>query len=157
MFTMQQAWTNRIIKQVETLVKPILLSEELELVDITYRHERGSWILSLFIDKEGGVTIEDCVAISREFGDLLDVKDIMPGPYSLEVSSPGLDRPLKRAEDFNRFKERRVCIKTGALVEGRKHFKGILLGYQDGIVHLREEATVYNIPYASIVKANLMI
>lgn len=157
MFTMQQAWTNRIIKQLETLVKPILLSKELELVDITYRHERGRWILSLFIDKEGGVTIEDCVAISREFGDLLDVKDIMPGPYSLEVSSPGLDRPLKRAEDFNRFKERKVCIKTGAPVEGRKHFKGILLGYQDGIVHLQEETTIYSIPYTSIAKANLMI
>jgi ribosome maturation factor RimP len=155
---MQQAWVNRIIKQVETLVKPLLLSEELELVDITYRQERGRWILALFIDKEGGgVTIEDCVAVSRKFGDLLDVKDIMPGPYSLEISSPGLDRPLKRSKDFNRFKQRQVCIKTSDLVEGRKHFKGILLGYQDGIVHLREEATVYNIPYASIVKANLII
>ena len=157
MFTMQKAWINSIIKQVETLVQPLLLSEELALVDITYRHERGRWILSLFIDKEGGVTIEDCVAISREFGNLLDVKDIMPGPYSLEVSSPGLDRPLKRAEDFNRFKERQVCIKTSTLVEGRKHFKGILLGYQDGIVHIQQEATVYSIPYTSIVKANLMI
>lgn len=137
------------------MVKPLLLSEELELVDITYRHERGRWILSLFIDKEGGVTIEDCVAISRKFGDLLDVKDMMHGPYSLEVSSPGLDRPLKQPEDFNRFKEHKVCIKTDALVEGRKHFKGILLGYQDGIVHMQEEATVYRIPYDSIVKARL--
>jgi ribosome maturation factor RimP len=150
-----QEWTNRIIKQAEALVKALLPSEELELVDITYRHERGRWILSLFIDKEDGVTIEDCVAISREFGDLLDVKDIMPGPYSLEVSSPGLDRPLKRAEDFNRFKKHKVCIKTGSLVEGRRHFKGILLGYQDRIVRMQDEDTVYSIPYESIVKAKL--
>ena len=154
LLTMQE-WTNRIIKQAEVLVKPLLLSESLELVDITYRHERGRWILSIFIDKEGGVTIDDCVAISRKFGALLDVKDMMPGPYSLEVSSPGLDRPLKRIEDFDRFKKHKVCIKTGSPVEGKRHFRGILLGYEDGIVHMQGEVTVYRIPFASIVKARL--
>ncbi len=139
------------------MANSLLLAEGMNLVDITYRHERGRWILALFIDKEGGVAIEDCVAISREFGDLLDIKDIIPGPYSLEVSSPGLDRPLKRIEDFNRFKEQKVRIKTGPLVEGRRHFKGILLGYQDGIVRVEVEDTVYDIPYGSIEKARLAI
>jgi ribosome maturation factor RimP len=152
-----QEWTNIIIKQAEVFAKPLLLAEGMELVDITYRHEQGRWILALFIDKEGGVTIDDCVAISREFGDILDIKDIIPGPYSLEVSSPGLDRPLKRVEDFNRFKDRKIRVKTGSLVEGRKNFQGILLGYQDGIVRVGVEDKVYDIPYESIVKARLDI
>jgi ribosome maturation factor RimP len=152
-----QEWTDIIIKQVEVLAKPLLLAEGMDLVDITYRHEQGRWILALFIDKEGGVTIDDCVAISREFGDILDVKDIIPGSYSLEVSSPGLDRPLKRVEDFNRFKDRKIRVKTGSLVEGRKNFQGILLGYQDGIVRVEVEDKVYDIPYESIVKARLDI
>ncbi|MFH1672979.1 MAG: ribosome maturation factor RimP [Pseudomonadota bacterium] len=152
-----QEWTNIIINQAEALVKPLLLAEGMELVDITYRHEQGRWILALFVDKEGGVTIDDCVAISREFGDILDVKDIIPESYSLEVSSPGLDRPLKRVEDFNRFKDRKIRVKTGSLVEGKKNFQGILLGYQDGIVRVGVEDKVYDIPYESIVKARLDI
>ena len=148
-------WNNRIINQVERLAKPLLLSEGMELVDITYRHERGRWVLSLFIDKEGGIGIEDCVAISREFGDVLDVKDIMPGPYSLEVSSPGPDRPLKQKEDFNRFRKQKVRIRTGLFVEGRKHFNGILLGYEDEMVRVQEGDRIHSIPYDSIEKAQL--
>ncbi len=139
------------------MAKPLLLAEGMELVDITYRHEQGRWILALFIDKEGGVTIDDCVAISREFGDILDIKDILPGPYSLEVSSPGLDRPLKGVEDFNRFKDRKIRVKTGPLVAGRKHFQGVLLGYQNGIVRVEVDDKVYDIPYEYIAKARLDI
>ena len=156
MFTMQKAWTNRIIKQVETLVKPLLLSEELELVDITYRHERGRWILALFIDKEGGVTIEDCVAISREFGDLLDVKDIIPGPYSLEVSSPGLDRPLFTLVHFARFAGSQVRIKTRVKVGDRRKFIGLLMGVDGREVLLEQDGQQLRLPFDEIQSARLV-
>ncbi|MFV9689429.1 MAG: ribosome maturation factor RimP [Desulfobacteria bacterium] len=144
-----------IVEQVERLAKSLLLSEGMELVDITYGHKQGRWVLSLFVDKEGGIGTEDCVAISREFGDVLDVKDIMPDSYSLLVSSPGPDRPLKQKEDFNRFKKQKVRIKTNSLLEGRKSFKGVLLGYEDEMVRVQEGDKIHTIPYNSIATARL--
>lgn len=147
--------TKLIVQRVEELAWPILLSEGLELVDVTYRHEGGRWVLALFIDKPGGVTIADCVAFSREFSDVLDVNDIISDRYSLEVSSPGINRPLKRIDDFNRFKGENVRIKVNPPVDGRKNFRGLLLGYSDGTVKIEENAIIFDIAYNTIDKAVL--
>ena len=144
--------------RVETILGPLLDAEGFSLVDVEYKRERGGWILRVFIDKEGGVTLDDCARVSREFGQLLDVEDIIPTSYQLEVSSPGLDRPLKKEEDFVKYSGRKVRIKTKEQVSGRRNFKGALLGCTEGKVMVKVEGSgVFTIPFSAILKANLEI
>jgi ribosome maturation factor RimP len=147
-----------ILRRVEGILGPLLESEGLSLVDVEYKGERGGWVLRVFIDREGEVTLDDCTQVSREFGQLLDVEDIIPTSYRLEVSSPGLDRPLKKEEDFVKYSGRRVRIKTRDQVSGRRNFKGDLLGCTEGKVMVKVEGSeVFAIPLSSIIKANLEI
>src|SRR3990167_9137109 len=95
---------------VENLVKPIVESEGMELVDVEYKKEGKTWYLRIFIDKNAGVTLDDCQNISYQIEKLLDVEDIISDSYTLEVSSPGIERPLKKISDYNRFKNRLVKI-----------------------------------------------
>jgi ribosome maturation factor RimP len=112
-------------------------------------------VLRVFIDKEGGVTIDDCALVSRELGTLLDIHDMIPGSYTLEVSSPGLTRALRKPEDFLKFKGKKVRIKTNKDFERRKIFIGRLLEFNDGLVTVQTEAGNFSIPYVDIEKANL--
>ncbi|MBW2038661.1 MAG: ribosome maturation factor RimP [Deltaproteobacteria bacterium] len=147
-----------MLKRVEGMLQPLLESEGLSLVDIEYKWERGGWVLRVYIDKEGGVTVDDCVQVNKELGQLLDVEDIIPTSYSLEVSSPGLDRPLKKEEDFIKYSGKKVRIKTRDYVSGRRNFKGDLLGCAEGKVMVKVEGReVFMIPLSSIIKANLEI
>jgi ribosome maturation factor RimP len=147
-----------ILLRVESILGPLLDAEGLSLVDIEYKREQGGWILRVFIDKEGNVTLDDCARVSREFGQLLDVEDIIPTSYHLEVSSPGLDRPLKKEADFVKYSGRRVRIKTKEPVSGRRNFKGALLGCTEGKVKVKVEGSeIFTIPLSSILKANLEI
>jgi ribosome maturation factor RimP len=147
-----------ILHRVESILRPLLDDEGLSLVDVEYARERGGWVLRVFIDKEGSVTLEDCARVSREFGQLLDVEDIIPTSYHLEVSSPGLDRPLKKEEDFIKYSGRKVRIKTTEPVSGRRNFKGALLGCTDGQIMVKVEGSdVFTIPLTSILRANLEI
>lgn len=111
-----------IEKAVETLLEPCLEKEGIELVDVEYVRERD-WILRIFIDKEGGVDLNDCQHISEEAGALLDEKDLIAGNYLLEVSSPGIDRILKKDKDFRRFAGSDVDVKLYASLNGRKELK----------------------------------
>ena len=144
-----------ILVKVRPVAERILESEGMELVDIEYRRERGGRVLRLIIDQEGGVTLDDCASISHELDRNLDVEDISPGPYTLEVSSPGLNRPLKKESDFHRFINRVVRVKTASPVEDRRTFRGRLLACRDGSVEIEVERSVVKIPMDCIVKANL--
>ena len=145
-----------ILQKAEAILEPLLKAEGLSLVDIEYKWERGGWILRVLIDKKQGITLDDCAQVSREFGQLLDVENTIPTSYRLEVSSPGLDRPLKKMEDFVRYTGRRVRIKTKDPVSGRRNFKGDLLGCIEGKVMVKVEGSeVFTIPLSSILKANL--
>ncbi|MEJ2067022.1 MAG: ribosome maturation factor RimP [Deltaproteobacteria bacterium] len=147
-----------ILLRVETILGPLLDAEGFSLVDVEYKRERRGWVLRVFIDKESGVTLDDCARVSREFGQLLDVEDIIPTSYQLEVSSPGLDRPLKKEEDFVKYSGRKVRIKTKEQVSGRRNFKGALLGCTEGKVMVKVEGSgVFTIPFSAILKANLEI
>jgi ribosome maturation factor RimP len=147
-----------MLLRVETILEPLLDAEGFSLVDVEYKRERGGWVLRVFIDKESGVTLDDCARVSREFGQLLDVEDIIPTSYQLEVSSPGLDRPLKKEEDFVKYSGRKVRIKTKEQVSGRRNFKGALLGCTEGKVMVKVEGSgVFTIPFSAILKANLEI
>jgi len=141
------------------LVEPVVESEGTELVQVECLRMKSRWLVRIYIDKEGGVTLDDCAGISHQVGDLLDVHNIPVGPYTLEVSSPGLDRPLAREKDFIAFKGHAVKIRTKGDIEGRKNFKGVLLDYieREGTkeIVLDVDGKHIHIPRNLIHKANL--
>lgn len=145
-----------VVERVKAIALPLLQELGLELVEVEFRRETGGWILRLYLDKSGGVTLGDCQRVSEELSDLLDVEDLVDHPYSLEVSSPGLNRPLSREEDFHRFVGQRARLSTSQAIAGQRRFLGILRGYDGGRVMLeREDGMIVLIPHASIVKARL--
>lgn len=119
---------------VREMTEPVVEILGLELVDIEYIKEGGSWFLRIFIDKPEGITHDDCQAVSERVGALLDEKDLIPQSYILEVSSPGIERPLKKAADFERFRGYKVRASTFAPVNGQKEFIGELVGLEDAHV-----------------------
>jgi ribosome maturation factor RimP len=125
-----------VSERVRALAEPILADEGLELVDVEFRREAQGWVLRLYMDRAGGVTLDDCQKVSEQLGDHLDVEDLIDYPYSLEVSSPGLDRPLTRDDDFRRFAGKAVQFTTREAVEGLRNFRGCLAGLADGAVLL---------------------
>jgi ribosome maturation factor RimP len=144
-----------VVETIKNLLDPILQEKGLELVDIEYAGSGRGGVLRLFIDKENGITVEDCADISREFGFLLDVHDIIPYSYTLEVSSPGLNRALKDSKDFIRFKGKKVKIKTKENLYQRRVFIGHLIDFHDDVASIQVEGEVYDIPFYDIEKANL--
>jgi len=147
-----------IVQKAEEILAPLLADEGLSLVDIEYKFEPGGWVLRVLLDRKGGTTLDECARVSREFGQLLDVGNIMPAAYRLEVSSPGLDRPLKNEADFILYTGRQVRIKTTDPVSGRRNFKGLLLGCAEGKIMVQVEGSdVFSIPLAAIRKANLEV
>lgn len=147
----------KLLEEVRQVIEPLLQSQGFELVDLEYQREPQGWVLRIYLDREGGVTLDDCAEVSGEIGAVLEVKDVIPNPYVLEVSSPGLTRPLKKPEDFNKFNNRLVKIKLYEPLEGRKNFKGTLLGLEGEKVRLEIEGRVYELPLQGIAKANLEI
>ncbi len=121
------------------LLEPILADMEFELVDVEYVKEAGTWYLRSYIDKPGGITVDDCEAVSRQFSDRLDQEDFIEDSYIMEVSSPGLDRPLKKDKDFERNLGREVEIRTYRPIEKEKEFYGILCAYDDNSVTIERE------------------
>jgi len=150
-----------ICSRISTLVQPILVSMHLELVDIEFNRSGREAVLRLFIDKEGGVMLDDCADLSRELSLLLDIEDFIPCEYNLEVSSPGLDRPLKSAADYERFAGRLVKVRTYEQLPDdagnkRKTFLGRLDGLKDGVITLTlTEGQTASIPLERVAKANL--
>ena len=116
------------------LALPVVEEAGCELWDVEYVREAGTWFLRIYIDKEGGVDILDCEKVSRALSDLLDEADPIEGSYTLEVSSAGAERPLKRPGDYERFMGSPVAVKLYQAKEGRKEFAGVLAGYDNGDV-----------------------
>jgi ribosome maturation factor RimP len=145
----------KIVDQVGALAKPVCESEGLELIHVEFQRESGGRILRLYIDKPDGVNLKDCVVISRQMTDIIDVNLDDIGPFNLEVTSPGSSRPLVSNEDFEKFKGNQVKIKTNRSIDGQKNFKGILLGISDGRVNLQLGEQIFAIPNQDILKARL--
>lgn len=124
----------KITEQVWQFAEPLVEANGCSLWDVEYVREGGEWYLRLYIDKEGGVDIDDCEAVSRAVDPVLDEKDPIPESYRFEVCSAGLERALKRPSDFERFLEAPVLVKLYRPKNGQKEFSGILKGYQDGNV-----------------------
>mgnify|MGYP003820911149 CR=1 FL=1 len=118
-------------EKIRCLVEPAVEAEGMELVLASCLMMKGRWVVRLYIDKPEGVTIDDCAVVSQLVGDILDVHDALPVAYTLEVSSPGLDRPLVRDKDFLAYRGRRVTVTTFAKIDGSRHFRGILVDYRE--------------------------
>lgn len=156
----QETTLDRVLR----LIEPVLQDMAVELVDIEFKREGRDWFLRLFVDKEGGITLDDCADVSREVDALLEVEDVIDTAYRLEVSSPGIDRPLKKPADYERFKGRLVKVKTYEALDPddrghtRKTFVGELLGLASDRVRILQtdkKGGVVEIPLAGIAKANL--
>jgi ribosome maturation factor RimP len=115
-----------ITKRVWELAEPIVAREAMEIVDVDYQQEAGSMVLRFFLDREGGVTLDDLAPFSRRIGDVLEAHEVIPGHYVLEVSSPGINRRLRKPEHFRAYVGKRVRVRTHVEMEGRRSFLGIL-------------------------------
>jgi ribosome maturation factor RimP len=146
-------------EQVRQLLDPILESMGLSLWDLEFHKQGPQWILRIFIDREsGGVTLSDCETVSRDLSAALDVEDIILHAYTLEVSSPGLDRTLSKPGHFIRFTGSTVRIKTYQPINEQKVFRGKLLGLVDDTVKVElENGTIIEIPMTGITKASLEV
>lgn len=123
----------------EEMLLPIVESHGFELVDVEYVKEGSSWYLRAYIDKPGGITIDDCELVSRAFSDVIDQNDFIEDSYIMEVSSPGLLRPLKKDKDFNRYLEKPIEIRTYKMIDMKKEFMGILKSYDKEQITIGEE------------------
>ncbi len=144
------------LTRVWELAAPLAEGEGLEIVDIELRYEgsRGGRVLRLYLDKSGGPNVDDLSRVSRQLGELLDAQDAIDGAYTLEVSSPGINRPLKKPAHFTRFIGKRIRIRTRDMIEGRRSFLGILGEVvEDGVI-LAQEGKRYRIPFSVIEKSN---
>ena len=150
------------LEHVREIAQRVTASQGLELWDLEFRGGGKSRLLRIYIDRPEGVTHEDCANVSREVGTILDVEDAVPGSYTLEVSSPGLDRRLRNAGDYERYVGSKVKVQTRDLVENQKHFEGRLVRLQDGRVTLeiggskKHAPRSVEIPLEQVEKANLM-
>lgn len=129
-------------KKAEALILPIINKNNYELVDVEFVREGSNWFLRAYVDKEGGFSVNDCEKVSREFSDLLDKEDFIEESYILEISSPGLGRPLKKDKDFERSLGEEVEIKLYKAVENQKEFSGTLEAYDAQTVTIGFEGDI---------------
>ena len=144
------------VETVMQLAEPLCAAEGMELVHVEYQRESGGLTLRVYLDKPGGVTLDDCVDISRQLDAILDVHAQDGPPYRLEVSSPGIDRPIGKLSDFNRFKGQRARISLLKAVNGRKKFTGTLDGVVGDAVHIVVDEERFSIDFKDILKARLV-
>jgi ribosome maturation factor RimP len=144
-----------IVGRVTCAVEPILRESALDLVDVEFHPSGKRWLLRIYMEREGGVSIGDCERVSRDLSRVLDVEDIIDHPYVLEVSSPGLTRALKKRADFERSKGKSCRIITASAIGGRNEFSGEIVDVAGDEVEVRGERGVYRIPLGEIRKARL--
>ncbi|MDK2798538.1 MAG: ribosome maturation factor RimP [Clostridiales bacterium] len=137
---------SKIVDIVEELAQPIAEKNNCEIVDVEFKKEGANWFLRIFIDKDEGITIDDCEAVSKEISDKLDEVDPIEQSYFLEVSSPGINRPLKKDKDFLKFLDHKIEIKLYEAMNGTKLLRGVLESYHDGIITIKlEEGNIVEI------------
>jgi ribosome maturation factor RimP len=146
-----------IPEEMRAMIEPIVTDHGLELVDIERHQGRPPWTVRVIVDTregDGRVPVERCADVSREIAAHLDARDAIPVAYQLEVSSPGLDRVLAREKDFAAACGREVKLETRLPIDGRRRFRGRLLGYEQGRVRLRVDGVEHQIAFADVAKAN---
>jgi ribosome maturation factor RimP len=147
-----------IVDNVRDFLQKLLPGMELEIFDIQFRREGHGWVLRIFIDSRVGVTLDQCTGVSRELSQYLDVEDLINHAYHLEVSSPGLERPLRSVDDFCRFTGESARVKLSVAVDGEKIFEGTIEEVQGNVISLRgKDKKTVRFSYEAINKARLII
>lgn len=146
-----------IVARTEELVMPIIEANHFELVDVEYVKEGANWYLRIYADKEGGINIDDCVLISRALEERLDAEDFISDAYILEVSSPGLGRPLKKDKDFRRSLSEKVECKLYKAVDGQKEFEGVLEDFDADTITISIEEEKLTLARKDIAMVRLAI
>jgi|SRR4051812_31259055 ribosome maturation factor RimP len=157
-----------VVGRVRTIAARVAASYGLDIFDVQFRREAPGMVLRIRLDRPGSrgtaedsVTVEECAKVSRDLSAIFDVDDVVPGQYTLEVSSPGLDRPLTRAEDYERFAGRRAKLVMREKIDGQGYFKGTLGGVEDGPVKVvvieGEDKRTHRVPLDVITRANLEV
>ncbi|MDQ0494313.1 ribosome maturation factor RimP [Paenibacillus brasilensis] len=149
--------TPKIKSAVEEMAQPYLDEHGFELVDVEYVKEGSNWFLRVFVDKDGGIDLDDCSMISEYLGQKLDENDPVSTAYFLEVSSPGAERPLKKAEDVAKAVGKNVFVTTYEPINGLKEFEGRLLSFEDGELTIQSGQKKHAIPYEKVAGARLAI
>ncbi|UFU01063.1 ribosome maturation factor RimP [Radiobacillus kanasensis] len=151
----------KVTEITEELVQPILTDLKLDLVDIEFEKEGKNWFLRIFVDKPGGVDIEECGQVSERLSEKLDTADPVTVPYFLEVSSPGAERPLKTVEDIKKNLEKNVHVKLYEKMDGEKEFEGILKSCEEDVITLeiriKSRKKEIQLPYEKIAKIRLAV
>lgn len=147
--------TQEVVRRAWLELEPHLVEQGFELVELEFAGQGGRGVLRLYVDRSGGVTIDDCVAVSQLLNPVLDAAEFISDSYVLEVSSPGFDRPVRKLEDFERFAGERIVLKSVLPVNGRKKFKGVLRGIIDGAVGVECDGQQYAIAIENVQRANL--
>jgi ribosome maturation factor RimP len=143
-------------EQLMAMFAPVVAALECELWGVEYMTSGPNKVLRVYIDKDGGVVLEDCEKVSRQLSALMDVEDPIAGEYNLEVSSPGMDRPLYTLEQFRRYVGELVAVRLRVPFDGRRKFKGKMIGIEDGDVVIVVDNEEYLLPVGSIEKANIV-
>jgi ribosome maturation factor RimP len=145
-----------VAERVWEIVEPVAVQEGLEMVDVEFRRESRGMVLRLYLDRAGGggVSLDDLARVSRQLGDLLDVHDAVPGTYTLEVSSPGINRRLRRPDHFRRYVGKKVRVRTVAPLDGRRSFVGTLDAVEGDGISVSDTAGRHFIGFAQVAQAN---
>jgi ribosome maturation factor RimP len=138
--------TPELVTQLWELLEPVIQAEGMELIEVEYRRESHGWVLRLFIDQPDGVTVDDCARISQVIGDFMDVADLIQNRYHLEVSSPGLNRPLRKLEHFRNYIGKIIELRTSFPLDERRRFKGILTEAEPEGIRLDCQGKMFTIP-----------
>lgn len=147
--------TEEVVKKIEDIVLPVLKNMELELVDIEYLQEGGYWYVRIYIEKlEGDVSLDDCAKVSTAVED--DIDKLIDNKFFLEISSPGVERPLKKEKDYIRFTGSKIKISLKHKINEKKNFEGILSKFEDSTLFLITENAELEIPFKEVRKANLV-
>lgn len=145
-----------IPEKLQTIVENVVMSMGFELVGIEYMQQNSTGLLRVYIDKDQGIVLDDCQAVSHQLSGVLDVEDPIAGNYNLEISSPGLDRPLFKASDYQRFAGNTVKVKLARAQDGRKNYKGILQGIENDEVILDMDGHEIRLSLANIEQSRLV-
>ena len=148
---------SRLTERIEEIARPVVEEEGCSLWDVEYVREAGTWYLRVFIDREGGVSIDDCERVSRRLDPILDEKDPIPESYVFEGGSAGADRELKRPRDFEQFMGNDIEVRLYRPVDGSKHYTGTLSGYEDGTVTLTQGEKTLRFPKEQVAQVRLYV
>ena len=149
-----------MLERIRGVAERVTSGRGFELADVELKRERGGYLVRLYVDKEGGIGLDDLQSVSEEVSAIMDAEDPVPASYTLEVSSPGLDRPLRTEADYRRFRGRLVKISSYEPVEGRRHWIGRLTSFEDGVVGLtleKEGGRTCLVPFSRISHGRLEI